>query len=91
MRFLGTEADLKTLKDSQENVIETLLMNAYNEGFDNCNKSVTELYNQAVAAINQGLVGSVGEGNPFLNIVKVYVDAQKAMMASDVNEQIVEG
>ena len=49
MRFLGSDVQFKNLKDSQENLIDSLLMNSFNEGFNACNTSITELYNQAVA------------------------------------------
>ena len=83
MRFLGSDVQFKNLKDSQENLIDSLLMNSFNEGFNACNTSITELYNQAVAAIDQDLVGTVGQDNPFLTIIKHYNEMQASMMVKE--------
>ena len=83
MRFCGQENEFHDLKNSQENLIDSLLMNSFNAGFNSCNASVTELYNQAVSAIEQNLVGVVGQDNPFLNIIKVYIENQNSMMKTE--------
>lgn len=73
MRFLGTQEHLNELKQNQENLIESLLMNAFNDGYWRCNQVIMNMYEQAKSAVNQDLVGTVPcEGNLFLELLELY-------------------
>lgn len=78
MKYMGKDADFVALKESQENLIDILLMNVYNEGFLKCNSGITNLYTEARSAIEQGLIESIPENqNPFIDIVKEYIRVNK--------------
>ena len=73
MRFLGTQENLTELKQNHENLIDTLLMNAFNDGYWRCNQIIMSMHEQAKAAIEQNLVGAVpSEGNLFLELLEMY-------------------
>lgn len=62
MEFLGNEEDLKKLQNMDKNFIECILIDAFNEGFNACNKIVSEMYAQAKAAVEQNLINEVPAG-----------------------------
>ena len=66
MIFLGNEEDLARLQVMDKNFIESILMDAFNAGYTACNKAVTDMYNAAEAAVEQGLVNEVPAGQNFI-------------------------
>lgn len=66
MRFNGTEQDLINLKAVHDNILEAILINAFNAGYDACNTAVTNYYKQAEAAVEQGLIDQVPAGQNFI-------------------------
>lgn len=75
MKFLGNDRQFSALRDSQENLVSTLLMNAYNEGYTACSNNVSDLFEQAKQAIVQGLdVHMLAGNNPFIDILVEYID-----------------
>lgn len=77
MRFLGAQTNLTLLKESQENLVDSLLMNAFNAGYESYNAEISELYKQAEAAINQKVPLDVVENNPFVDLINLYVSVNK--------------
>lgn len=77
MKFFGTDADISQLRDSQENLVDTLLFNAFNAGYKACNNTLTEMYNQAKKAVEQEIDPRLLRGqNPFIDILSLYVDSR---------------
>lgn len=62
MVFLGSEEDLKRIQSLDRNFIDSILMDAFNEGFNACNKIISEMYDQAKDAVEQRIVNDVPAG-----------------------------
>lgn len=76
MKFIGTDQEFSKLKDGQENLIEALLANVYNEGYNACNNTITNLFEQAKKAIEQHIDPKMLRNqNPFLDVVAMYSDS----------------
>lgn len=76
MRFYGEDKDLVNLKESQENIIDTLLINAFNAGFRACNDIVASQHEQAQAAIKQKIdPGNLPQSNIFIALLTEYTNS----------------
>lgn len=94
MKFLGNDSEFTALKDNQENLIDSLLMNAFNAGYSSCNMVITDLYTQAKKAVEQDIDPKLIQGqNPFIDILVLYKDKQKPVIydTAKVEEPGLEG
>lgn len=71
MKFYGTAEDLEKLIEASQNLHEIELVNAFNTGYECCNNTVMQLYNQADAAIEQNLINDIPAGqNLFITLLQ---------------------
>lgn len=82
MRLLSKEQDYVDILDSIRNQSEAMVMDIFNAGYSACIRDYTEFYNQANAAIEQGLINEVPAGqNPFIVLL------QKANKMKDTSKE----
>ena len=75
MRFLGEQEQFNRLKISQENSVDSILMNAFNAGFDAYDSIINQYHEQALSAINKGIdPHDLPNQNPFINVLVRYLD-----------------
>lgn len=76
MRFLGDPEQFSKLKVSQENSIDSILMNAFNAGFDAYDSIINQYHEQALSAINQRIdPRNLPNQNPFIDVLVRYVNS----------------
>lgn len=76
MKFHGTDADLKDLKNNLEGINELAAAMAFNQGYETMFRIYDSLYIQAESAINQNIpIDQIADGsNPFITLLKMYKD-----------------
>lgn len=79
MVFRGSQETFDKLISSNQNLIETLMADTFNEGFDAASAIINELYVQADKAIDQGIPFTTidNKTNPFITLLAKY--AQKVV------------
>lgn len=84
MVFRGSQETFDKLISSNQNLIETLMADTFNEGFDAASAIINELYTQADKAIDQGIPFTTidNKTNPFITLLAKY--AQKEATKVDV-------
>ena len=84
MKFLGNQDDFESLRSGQENLMETLIVNSFNEGYTCCHKIIMSMREQAFAAIEQCLVNEVpADDNPFLILLQEYAKRNENNLTQD--------
>lgn len=79
MVFRGSQETFNKLISSNQNLIEALMADTFNEGFDAASTIINELYVQADKAIDQGIPFTTidNKTNPFITLLAKY--AQKVV------------
>ena len=86
MIFYGNEKELADLKEYTDNSVEAVLINAFNAGYKSYNRLVEEQYNQANAAVEQGIIASVPANNAFIGLLQKYIRMEEAKNSAKEEE-----
>lgn len=82
----GTDESLKLLKAKSDNVLEAILCDAFNFGWDEASKTLTDSMTQAIEAINNKEIPleHIPKGmNPFIDVVKLYIESREDVPNSE--------
>lgn len=89
MRFYGTNEEFESLKNNSEGLVEVLLSDAFNRGYNFMYNTYAELYKQAESAIDENIPieAIAGANNPFITLLAKYNEKLKEMSTNteDIN------